>query len=251
MKKRTISILTMAIGMMAISIYFTACKKSDDSTPAASGKTDAVARVNPNSVIFPIGANMYGKSYGQWSAEWWKWVFAFDCAHLPLIDHTGALQNQHQSGPVFFLGGSGGTTESRYVTIPADKAIMFPLVNYYSNYPCGSGVPAAGETLEHFLTAQVQPILPLMDQLSLNIDGNTIDNLTDYVSLSSVFNYTGNPDLASCYDPCITGNVQQAVTGGYMIMLKPLPAGQHTVHFTGGATSFNFLVDITYHLTIQ
>src|SRR6185369_13310037 len=198
-KTKTKSMFMVAVGIIAIGIYFSGCKKSEESSPSGSGNADESMAKSQNAYIFPKSASMYGKTYAQWGAEWWRWIFSFDCAHLPLVDHTGALQNQNQSGPVFFLGGSGGTVETRAVTVPADKAILFPLVNYYANYPCGSSQPTAGETVEHFLSAQVEDVLPLMDQLSLSIDGNSIGNLADYLSSPYVFNYTGNANLATCY----------------------------------------------------
>ena len=53
--------------------------------------------------------------------------------------------------------------------------------------------------------------------------------------------------ITTVFDPCITGTSQQAVSDGYWLMLKPLEAGQHTIHF--GSTSWG--QDVTYHLTVQ
>ena len=34
-------------------------------------------------------------------------------------------------------------------------------------------------------------------------------------------------------------------------MLAPLPAGEHTVHFHGAIPAFDFVLDVTYHLTVR
>jgi hypothetical protein len=55
------------------------------------------------------------------------------------------------------------------------------------------------------------------------------------------------------FDSCITGTPQYGVTGGYWILLRPLPSGQHTIFFRavidfGGGNTFE--VQVTYNLTI-
>jgi len=41
-----------------------------------------------------------------------------------------------------------------------------------------------------------------------------------------------------------------AVNDGYYVMLVPLAAGKHMVHFHGEVPSFDFSLDVTYHLTV-
>ena len=50
-----------------------------------------------------------------------------------------------------------------------------------------------------------------------------------------------------------TGGPGTSVSDGYFVMLAPLSAGQHTIHFKGseGAAPNTFTLDITYHLTVQ
>jgi hypothetical protein len=40
------------------------------------------------------------------------------------------------------------------------------------------------------------------------------------------------------------------VTDGYYLMLAPLSAGAHTIHFTASLGG-GFHLDVTYHLTVQ
>jgi hypothetical protein len=46
------------------------------------------------------------------------------------------------------------------------------------------------------------------------------------------------------------GGSGQAVSDGIYLMLRPLPAGQHTVRFGGTFDAFDFTLDITYHITV-
>ena len=163
----TFKIFGSAILIAAFVLIIISCNKKDDtSTP-----TDT-------SPIYASNATVNGKTLPQWAAEWWKWNLQFDCSHCPLYDTTGAKENQSQSGSVFFLGGRRGHTLT--VTIPSGVSILLPLVSFESDYPCASDTsshPAAGESVEHYLTA--------------------------------------NPGLAGCFDDCLTGSLQSFVAGGY------------------------------------
>ena len=201
----TFKIFGSAILIAAFVLIIISCNKKDDtSTP-----TDT-------SPIYASNATVNGKTLPQWAAEWWKWNLQFDCSHCPLYDTTGAKENQSQSGSVFFLGGRRGHTLS--VTIPSGVSILLPLVSFESDYPCASDTsshPAAGESVEHYLTDMTQGSTNAMDQLSLTIDGVSIGNISAYKFISPLFNITANPGLAGCFDDCLTGSLQSFVAGGY------------------------------------
>jgi hypothetical protein len=239
---KTIKKINFSIGIViiAFSIVFTiSCKKKDSTTPETT------------TPVYAAGSILYGSSYADWAAAWWKWNLQFDCAHFPLRDTTGALESQNQSGSVFFLSGRRGHTLS--VTVPSGKSIFLPLITFESDYPCASDTsshPAAGETVEHFLTNMTQGSVNAMDQLSLTIDGTSIANISSYQVISPMFSMTANAELGNCFDDCIAGIPQSFVAGGYFFMLRPLSPGTHTIHRVGGASLlFPFLYDITYNIT--
>jgi hypothetical protein len=242
MKTRNISIRIIGGVMLLASIVtaVTSCKKDKkETTPEVT------------TPVYPSTATLYGKTYPQWAAEWWKWNLQFDCAHFPLRDTTGALAGQSQSGSVFFLSGRRGHTLS--VTVPAGVSILVSLVTFESDYPCASDTsfhPAAGESVEHFLTTGTQFSTDAMDQLSLTLDGDSIAHVSDYKFVSPMFNMTANADLAGCFDDCLSGSAQSFVAGGYFFMFRPLSKGTHVIHRVGGASQlFPFLYDITYNIT--
>jgi hypothetical protein len=234
-------------------LTISSCQDESDEVLGGKANQNLDWRSNQNSLVFPPTSQPYGNSYAEWGSEWWKWAFGFDCANLPISDPDGSNQDQNQSGPVYFLAGNTGGAVVRDVTIPAGKAVFFPLINIINDYPCPDPnfQPAEGQSLEDFLTDGATGFIDLADILSVNVDGTDLTNLTDYRGTSSMFNFTGNPDLANCADPCITGTEQQAVTDGYWIMLKPLSTGSHTLHFTGGISMYNWVVDVTYNITVE
>ena len=42
-----------------------------------------------------------------------------------------------------------------------------------------------------------------------------------------------------------------AVDSGYYVLLPPLSAGQHTIHWAGSITFFSLSLDVTYNITVQ
>jgi len=91
----------------------------------------AWAERNPNTGIAPPQSSPYGQTYGEWSGAWWRWAYSFPAGEdqNPVQDPTGALAGLGQSGPVWFLAGSFGQTITRTATVPAGKALFFPIIN--------------------------------------------------------------------------------------------------------------------------
>src|SRR5262245_28159783 len=73
---------------------------------AANGMAGTGSQANPR--IFPPQSIPYGKSYGEWSAAWWRWAAAFPVNSNPLLDQTGANAALGQSNSVWFLAGNTG-----------------------------------------------------------------------------------------------------------------------------------------------
>ena len=93
---------------------------------------------NPNPRVIPPHAHPFGKSYGEWSAEWWKWQLKLPAAGHPAFSTDGANCDAGQSGKVWFLTGAFTTEvpEEEFNTIlreschvPTGKAVFFPIIN--------------------------------------------------------------------------------------------------------------------------
>lgn len=199
-------------------------------------------RGNPNPAIAPINSKPHGRSYAQWAAAWWQWTFSIPADVNPLLDSTGENADIGQGGAVWFLAGNLGGTSVREVTVPAGKALFFPILNQpWVQFP--EDPP--------FTIPELREILrPGMDNAKLycEIDGRAVEDLAGYREESSVFtttvpegNLLGMP--AGDYEPC--------VDNGYYLMLSPLSFGSHTIHFTAENADGSFALDVTYHLTVQ
>lgn len=247
--------LTLSGVCIVSTLLFTSCETDNElSAPSVASEVDI--RTNPNSVVYPPTANMFGKSYGEWTAEWWKWMMSADCDSNPLLDQTGEDAYAGQSGPVFFLAGTAGGSATRDITVSRDKALLFPIVNAICDYPCPEDFgfePGPGQTVEELLQECATGYADIMDGLTVTLDGVELNNESDYRFQSPQFFFTGDPDIVNCLDPCVTGEEQPAVSEGYWMMIKKneLSVGEHVLHFSGGISMYNFSVDVTYNITIE
>lgn len=198
---------------------------------------------NDNPGVLPVGSNAYGMSYGEWAAEWWKWAYSIPPDVNPVNDPTGEHSGEGQSGPVWFLAGSfGSDTVTRDSTIPAGKALFFPIVNAaWVNLP--EDPPFDEETVRELLAS----VMDTATNLTCEIDGVPVENIERYRGQSSIFVVEVPEDNLLGEEP---GTYGPSVDAGYYLMLAPLSVGEHTLHFTGSLTFFGLNLDVMYNLTV-
>lgn len=182
-----------------------------------------------NAGILPPGATAFGKTYGEWVALYWQWVLAQPTTTNPQADPTGAFAGVAQSGPVWFLAGTFGTSVTRNVTIPAGKAIFFPVQPWifgsgvYDCEPTVAGVPCDVPTLR----AAAAVATDGSSVVEASIDGVPVNDVRGYRATDpNSFSITVPADNplgvpAATYAP--------QVADGYWLLLAPLSPGAHTI----------------------
>lgn len=229
-------------------------------TPA----TVAEAKGPPRPVVLQPASKPYGKTYGEWSAKWWQYVFAQPYDTNPLTDPTGVRCGVAQSGPVFFLGGLYGLPGTYKVNrtrcnVPAKRALFFPILNCENDNtvevtpPPGPQQPQNQNTAEK-LAAECRDHFDGARDLAAEVDGVSILRLSlpsPYRAASPPFAITppeGN--LLQHFNYYAPGNqeISPVVSDGVYLMLAPLSPGQHTLHFRG--TNADFKLDVTYRLCV-
>lgn len=200
-------------------------------------------------IIVSADSKPYGLSYGEWSVKWWQWVLSIPEDKNPITDKSGTYcATKQNNSHVWFLVGSGGGEVVRTCTIPAGKAIFFPMMTAEWSYAEDSTAKT-----EVDLRNAAREDQNTVTSLRLSIDGVTIQNLTKYRTDSPLFNFTtpenGLFDLNSVST--------QTVSDGYFVMLRPLSPGSHEVIYSGilgdPTTAGSQLAPekVTYHLTIE
>ncbi len=201
-------------------------------------------------LTFPPNSNPYGKSYGDWSIAWWQWALSIPTAENPLFDETGALCDQAQSGPVWYLAGifNVSGTAHRSCSVPKGRAIFFPLLNVEWDNIC----PPDYLTFEQERDLAAS-ITDLITDLICEIDGVAVPNPFRFRTQAGPFSLTipdGNIYQAFGCE-ALPGTYAPVAGDGYYVMLQPLPKGHHTIHFGGTiGPPIGFTLDIVYDIEV-
>jgi hypothetical protein len=208
------------------------------------GNTTTVGTIE----VYTPNSKPYNKTYGQWNQIWWEWAQMEPIENNPIYDPTGEKCSGNQDDPyVWFLAGTTGGRIERECTIPASKAILFPLLNT----ECSTAEDPS-LTTEAALRDCARNNAPDRAQVVLraSIDGQEIPDLENYWTESSLYNITLPKDNIWG----VAAGPTQEVAAGYYLMVKPLPAGIHILHFSGANIDLTgtqtFATEVVYNLTV-
>jgi hypothetical protein len=197
--------------------------------------------------VFPPDSNPYGLTYEEWTARWWQWAYSMPEADSAMADDTGKNCANNQSGPVWFLVGTGGGAVTRECTIPSDKGVLVPIINV----ECDTATDPTLDT-EAELRSCAKADQDTVIEKEISVDGVNVENLDRYRFQSPIFNFTfPENNLLG-----VTPQTAKAVSDGYWILLEPLSPGMHEIHFKGvlGDPSITgaitFALDVRYLLTV-
>jgi len=183
--------------------------------------------------IYPPHSHPYGKSYGEWAAEFWQWAFALPLEGHPFLDSPddpfydfGAAQ----SGKVWFWSSPDGPI-TRIVSMPEGKALFLTIrdVEASSLEPADpDGNPDFhGDTEVEQREKSKWWADHIVDVFCI-IDGVPIQHLENYRFSTPQFGFTA-PTPWIFAD---TGGTGTSVGDGYFLMLE-VPRGNHTIHYGG------------------
>ncbi len=202
--------------------------------------------------VVPPTQKAFAMTYGEWTARWWQYVLGSPRDSNIVTDLTGQYCGLGQWGPVFFLAGSTGGTVVRSCTIPAGKGLLVPLLNF------AGAVPDDALTIEDVISGYSAAADMIdVDTLSFTIDGISVRNLAKYRFQTPIFSligaapsFTSDGGCVNTTPHCYEGFRAEAWADGYWVMLNPLSAGEHTIHFYAEVPAWGVVQDVTYHLTV-
>jgi hypothetical protein len=208
---------------------------------------------NPNPGVLPVESAPFGKTYGEWSEEWWKWILSIPSDRNPLSDDgSGEFCAEGQSGKVWFLAGSWVGTEELKCEVPAGKALFFPIINT----EC-SKIEGYGRTEQDFCS-NANSQMDTITETKVTVDGK---ELKCYRVESKLFVFKLPSDnVLEEFDyiiPEFRGTRSSpTVSDGYWIMLAPLSKGKHVVCIydrAGGVMpdGSDFETEMTYNLNVK
>ena len=193
------------------------------------------------------GATVAGKTIGEWTQDWWSWALSAPAPTDPLSDTNGDYANINQGGPVFFLGGTAGSSVIRNFTVPTGKYLLLSMVT-----TLGTDSDVPGGTGDDLITL-VKSFIDPTDSLNATLDGVSIPEATlfTYRQDSGLFPIDVAPGSIFDYPGGVPGRaiIPFAYQDGFWLMLNPLSPGSHQIDFGGGQSAFNFTVSISDHVT--
>ena len=130
-------------------------------------------------VMYDNKSQIFGKSYEDWTAEWWKWAYSIPVNENPAYDDYGINCNKSQVGPVWFFSGTYNHSATRSCLVPDNVGILFPILNSecsHIEYPLiksMSGLTKCAKSIQNHVdslntTFDDQPLLKL-ERLSNSI----------------------------------------------------------------------------------
>jgi hypothetical protein len=190
-----------------------------------------------------------GGKYAQLTALWWEWILGQPATGNPIFDETGEDAAKGQPlEDVFFLAGTFGGAVTREITVPADTALFFPLVNSAGIAPHPAPQPKKGENqVPQLRTLLAAPDIDNVIELHVTLDdgGGAVSLLNSVTRIKSpVFKFTSPDDGVLPLQGTVRG-----VSDGYWLFLPPLSPGTYVLNF--GGTSPGIAVDITDIITVE
>jgi hypothetical protein len=189
-----------------------------------------------------------GKTIGEWSASQWQWAVSFDTTmDNPFTDTTGAHAGLNQSGPVFYLAGTTGGSETRSFSVPAGLHILVPLLVAEIAERELDPDPALPNPTPAEIRTEVNDLADLIDELHATIDGVPVPDLFSHREDSPDFSMNAAPNNIVGLP---VGDSGVAVADGYWLMLEPMSIGETIVlNYGGGIDQFDFFVNVTATIT--
>jgi hypothetical protein len=223
---------------------------------AYSGAASAAAHIGAEDVVFDVDDAPFGTPYSQWTANLWQHMLSIPTPQSQFTEGANNACSFGQSGPAWFLVGKlfvGGTT-IRSCTLPAGKAVFFPVYNAIQiNTPdiCGQ----VGAMTVRQMRGNAAVGVAALTGMSVELDGKPIAGLREHHHKSQVFDVALPEDNVFnqfCGGPgSVPGGVYgPSVDDGYYLMLKPLSEGGHTLRIRS-ADSNGFDQDVTYQLSVR
>jgi hypothetical protein len=184
-----------------------------------------------------------GKTWEEWSVEWWKWIFEIPKPQNPGYDVDGSLLQgtQQKFSDPFFLVGTHGGRANRAIRINEGKSILLPIINVTTSFAEAPGFRSKEELLKY-----VEDNTNDLSNKRATIDGIQIEQLEKYRVRSNFFTFTFPEN--NIYDTAPGRTI--GIADGYWLFLRPLREGNHTIHTFGSCLAGKIKIEVNYIIDI-
>ena len=223
------TMLTLAVGVLV----------------ALPASADRQLVAGPDRVV-PVGQSVFGKSYADWSVEWWRWIFSSPADASPFGEgHVDCTTGQPDPRVLFLTGPfsvTGTVERTCNETISSSTYIFLPVVNL----ECSDAEP------EPFFGATPAERLDCVNDVSItnlqaSFNRRAFLNLDGFEVTSPDFSFTAIPDNRAGIEP----GPGFSTSRGVWLMLRPFPPGDYVIRFSGTLPDFDFTARATYHIHVE
>lgn len=184
-----------------------------------------------------------GKTWEEWTVEWWKWVLEIPKYRNPGYDVDGSLlQNTPQKflDPYFLVGTHGGQAK-RSIHIRVGTSILMPVINVTISFAEAPHLRSRDELLDFVVRNSND-----LTNKGATIDGLSFSDLEEYRVRSDFFpvNFPENNIYSVRAGPTV------GIADGYWLFLRPLEAGEHTIHTFGSCLAGRIRIEVLYTISV-
>ena len=224
---------------------------------AAALTTTACEKVGP---LILQSSEATEHAYSKLSKKWLRWALGQPHTTGPILDQTGDACANDQHGKVWFLAGTWGGPVERDCTVPANKALFFPLINRWVVPDADVDTPEEIDPLLEWIPDYFADSRTATCELTLRVDGEDILPTTQdldaelYVEHLEPFSLELDDDNWASQWGKPGGDYASAWLDGHWALLEPLAPGDHVVEFGGvicDGEAVSWSTAATYYLHVE
>lgn len=229
----------------SVCLALAACGGGDSSAPspvaqntpttlAAASSISDIPTTTGDPHVIPHNATFQGKTYSQWSVSFWQWAMKLPLSNPPhpFTDCNNRPISAAQTGNVWYWSApdlAPLTCNQTATIIPAGTAIFLTMLDVEASSlddpPFYSKTADGQRAIANFFANHIL-------DLFCTIDGTPVTNITAYRTATDQFSFFA-PD-PWIFEGVLGGNKNgTSVADGYYLMLEPLSAGSHIIHYGG------------------
>jgi hypothetical protein len=193
--------------------------------------------------IYSRDESPFGKSWQEWTAEWWRWFLSIPRDQHPSYDngHTIMVDNIHDPNVLFLAGTTGGKIRDR-VALPPKRAVLLPVINFTTSYSEQPDLLSEAEMIKH-AESNIDDIV----KKEAIIDGTTLFISEKNRVRTAPFDFAFPKN--NIYG--IKEGPSRGVGDGYWIFLKPMRPGSHSIKTYGSCLSGRIRIEVDVELIIK
>ncbi len=208
-----------------------------------SGPRLVLASGGKNPSVLPPSAEPQGLTQSEWSAELFKFLYATPASENPITGSTGNHCVVKMVGNFALVLTNPASSEPYSCSVPSGTMLVTPVGGGFCDtlsWPWPQGETGLRDCVSTLLTTS---------DVQASIDGVEIENLAEHLVQSPLFSFTLPEGNIYGYPAGTTG---QAMVQIHLLIVTPLPIGEHTLHFHSTYPALgNYTEDFTLQITVK